>query len=52
MGYLELIREKEEKKELLRLSAIDEAHRLAELLRVRFSFEELYLIGSVLQKGR
>jgi predicted nucleotidyltransferase len=51
MGYLELIKEKELKKEHLRKTAMDEAYRLAELLRTKFSFEALYLIGSVLRKG-
>ena len=50
MGYLDLIEEKEREKELLREKALTEAARLSKLLREKFEFDTLFLIGSVLKE--
>ncbi|HDH11971.1 MAG TPA: hypothetical protein ENG83_07215 [Nitrospirae bacterium] len=49
MGYIDLIKEKEREKELLREKALKEAERLSILLRQEYEFDSLSLIGSVLK---
>lgn len=51
MKLLEVFREREEKAEALRIGAKAEAHRLETLLRKRFEFETLFVVGS-LASGR
>lgn len=51
MGYLELLREKKKEKEYLREKALKEAKRLSKLLKEKFDYDTLYLIGSVV-KGK
>lgn len=50
MGYLEVIKEKEREKEILREKALKEAERLGKLLHKHFEFDTLFLIGSVLKE--
>ncbi len=50
MGYLDLLKEKEREKELLREKALTEAERLSKLLREKFEFDTLFLIGSVIKE--
>jgi len=51
MGYLALLKQRESHKMNLRKEALKEAERLSCLLKEKFEYENLYLIGSVL-KGR
>jgi len=51
MGYLALLEQRESQKMNLRKEALREAERLSSLLKEKFEYETLYLIGSVL-KGR
>jgi len=50
MGYLELIKQQEKKRETLRKEALEEAKRLGRLLSENFEFDALFLIGSVLKE--
>jgi len=45
MKLLEALREREEKAEALRIDAMAEAHRLEALLRKRFEFKTLFVVG-------
>jgi len=49
MGYLELLKEQEKKRDALRKEALEEAKRLGNLLSENFEFDALFLIGSVLK---
>ena len=51
MGYIALLKKRELEKERLRGEALKEAERLSALLKERFEYEALYLIGSVV-KGK
>lgn len=48
MTLITVLKEREKKKKALRLDAINEAYRLAALLKERFRFESLYIYGSIL----
>lgn len=43
-----VLKEREKKKEVLRLEAIAEVQKLVSLLRKRFQFESIYICGSIL----
>jgi len=49
MGYLVLLQQRESQKMNLRKEALREAERLSSLLKEKFEYETLYLIGSVLK---
>lgn len=50
MGYVDLLKEKEKERKFLREEALKEAERLSKLLRKKFEYESLFLIGSVVRK--
>lgn len=50
-GYITLLKKKEFQKKALREAALKEAERLSTLLKEKFEYEALYLIGSVF-KGK
>lgn len=52
MGYIELIEKKERENEILREKALKEAGRLSTLLREKFKYDSLFLIGSVVKGKR
>ena len=49
MGDLALLKQRESQKMNLRKDALREAERLSSLLKEKFEYETLYLIGSVLK---
>ena len=51
MGYPALLKQRESQKMNLRKEALRDAERLSSLLKEKFEYEALYLIGSVV-KGR
>ena len=48
MGYIDFLKEREIKKQNLRETALQEAERLSALLKMKFKYDALYLIGSTL----
>jgi predicted nucleotidyltransferase len=48
MSLKTVLKEREKKKEVLRLEAIADVQRLVSLLRKRFQFESIYICGSIL----
>lgn len=50
MGYIDLLEKKAREKELLRKKALQEAEHLSTLLKEKFEFESLFLIGSVIKE--
>lgn len=48
MSLIAVLKERKKRRTFLKKDAIKEAHRLANLLKKRFHFESLYIIGSVL----
>jgi predicted nucleotidyltransferase len=48
MSLKTVLKEREKKKEVLRLEAIAEVQKLVSLLRKRFQFESIYICGSIL----
>ena len=48
MSLKTILKEREKKKEVLRLEAIADVQRLVSLLRKRFQFESIYICGSIL----
>lgn len=51
MGYIDLLKKREKERESLRKDALKEAKRLSKLLREKFEYDALYIIGSVV-KGK